>query len=196
MMEYWIPREPTFFEQEIKRSRFLAWIQPVSTVEEMHHCLHALSSQHPDARHICWAYIVGGPNSPRQKAQDDDEPAGTAGKPILNVLQHSNCGDIAAIVVRYFGGVKLGAGGLVRAYSSSASEALKITPLTKKESLIELHLSSDFAQENTLRHLSSLHRAEIKTVTYTDHVSFYLLIPASQQQQFLTSLPNTISVKS
>lgn len=195
MQEYPVPREATFFEQEIKRSRFLTWIQPVSSVDEMQHCLQRLSSQHPDARHICWAYILGAPNASLQKAHDDGEPAGTAGKPILNVLQHSDCGDIAAIVVRYFGGIKLGAGGLVRAYSSSASGALKMTPLIKKEALVALQLSASFAQENTVRHLLATHKGEIQQVDYSDHVFIRGCIPISQKQGFLASLPNTIMVK-
>ncbi|CAA6825602.1 MAG: FIG000605: protein co-occurring with transport systems (COG1739) [uncultured Thiotrichaceae bacterium] len=195
MQEYWVPRETTFFEQEIKRSRFLTWIKPVSTIDEVDSCLQNISTQHPDARHVCWAYILGPPNSPIQKANDDGEPSGTAGKPILNVLQHSGCGDIIAVVARYFGGIKLGAGGLVRAYSSSTSQTLKVTPLSKKEVFINLTIDCDFAQESTLRHLLSLQKGEIQHVDYTDHSRLQITLPASKEHDFLTSLPNTIEIK-
>lgn len=195
MQEYWIPGETTFFEQEIKRSRFLTWITAVSSTDDVDMFLKKITAEYPDARHICWAYNLGAPNSPVQKANDDGEPSGTAGKPILNVLQHSDCGDILAVVVRYFGGIKLGAGGLVRAYSSSASQTLKITPLSKKEVFISLTLDCDFAQESTLRHLLSLQNGDIQNVNYSNHATLQITLPASKEQDFLASLPNTIQVK-
>lgn len=196
MQEFWVPRETTFYEQEIKRSRFLCWITHVSSTEDVDDFLQHIRSQYPDARHICWAYNLGEPNSSVQKANDDGEPSGTAGKPILNVLQHSQCGDVLAVVVRYFGGIKLGAGGLVRAYSSSASQTLKITPLLKKEVLISLTLACNFAQESSLRHLLSLQNASIENVDYSDHATLNIRLPASKEQAFLSTLPNTIEVKS
>lgn len=195
MQEYWIPSETTFFEQEIKRSRFLTWITSVSTPDDVDHFIDEIAEQHPDARHVCWAYILGAPNSPIQKANDDGEPSGTAGKPILNVLQHSDCGDIIVVVVRYFGGIKLGAGGLVRAYSGSASQTLKITPLIKKESYIRLMIDCNFSQESTLRHLLSLQSGEIQNVDYTNHATLQITLPASKEQDFLASLPSTIKAK-
>ncbi|MGH9390470.1 MAG: IMPACT family protein, partial [Vicinamibacteria bacterium] len=111
---YRAPRAPARFEQEIKRSRFVGIAAPVSTPEEVDKELETIRGEFPDATHHSWAYVLGNPDAgPRMRFDDAGEPAGTAGKPILNVLQRRKVGDALVVVVRYFGGVKLGAGGLV-----------------------------------------------------------------------------------
>lgn len=110
-------------EIENKKSKFLGYVFMVSNVSEVQNYLEQLKLIHKKARHICYAYILKNPNL--EKCFDDKEPGGTAGKPILNVLQKQKKSDILICVVRYFGGVKLGAGNLTRAYSKCASEALK-----------------------------------------------------------------------
>ncbi len=121
-MGYRVAAREARFEQEIKRSRFIGIGCRVSSPEEAAATLEELRREFPDVTHHCSAYLLGDPrNSSNLRADDDGEPAGTAGKPMLNVLQHKNVGDVLLVVVRYFGGIKLGAGGLVRAYSSTAS---------------------------------------------------------------------------
>ena len=121
-MGYRVAAREARFEQEIKRSRFIGIGCRVSSPEEAAAALAERRREFPDATHHCSAYLLGDPrNSSNMRADDDGEPAGTAGKPMLNVLQHKNVGDVLLVVVRYFGGIKLGAGGLVRAYSSTAS---------------------------------------------------------------------------
>ena len=121
-MGYRVAAREARFEQEIKRSRFIGIGCRVSSPEEAAATLEELRREFPGATHHCSAYLLGDPrNSSNLRADDDGEPAGTAGKPMLNVLQHKNVGDLLLVVVRYFGGIKLGAGGLVRAYSSTAS---------------------------------------------------------------------------
>lgn len=106
---------------EIKKSKFIGFCVKVSTTIEVENFLIELKKEHKKAKHIAFAYILKNPHL--EKCSDDGEPSGTAGRPILNVLQKRNLSDCLICVVRYFGGIKLGAGGLVRAYGKSASEA-------------------------------------------------------------------------
>lgn len=108
---------------EIKKSKFIGLYFPVKSQDKVVEILNNLKKEHKKATHICYAYRLTNPFS--EKAFDDGEPSGTAGKPILNVLQKQDKKDSLLVVVRYFGGIKLGAGGLVRAYSKTASETLK-----------------------------------------------------------------------
>ena len=104
----------------IKKSRFLGCVQPVAGRAEALQVVERLRAQHPGAAHVCWALLAGGQSA----ANDDGEPGGTAGRPMLEVLRHQHLEGVLATVVRYFGGVKLGAGGLVRAYTDAVAQAL------------------------------------------------------------------------
>lgn len=111
------------YELEIKKSKFIGYLFEIKNVEEIKEKIDALKREHKKATHICYAYRLNSPFA--EKAVDDGEPSGTAGKPILNVLQKQNIYNSLLVVVRYFGGIKLGAGGLLRAYSKCASETIK-----------------------------------------------------------------------
>lgn len=110
-------------EIEIKKSKFISYSFKVETLEEVKHILEEIKSKNKKATHVCYAYVISGTEF-LAKAFDDGEPSGTAGKPILSVIQKQNLTNVLVVVVRYFGGIKLGAGGLVRAYSKAASLAL------------------------------------------------------------------------
>lgn len=189
---YLIPQDEVFFEQEIKRSRFIARIRHIESPQQAKQWLAEVHDEFPDARHVCWAYIAGPPNTTAQSMSDDGEPSGTAGKPMLNVLQHSGAGEIAAIVVRYFGGIKLGTGGLVRAYSSSVVEALKQAKLIAKIPLQELILRFAFAEEHNVRHLLSEFNGEVLKIQYDDQVQMSCHLPLNEVNHFLEKLPYSI----
>jgi len=121
-------------ELEIKKSKFIGYLFEIKNVEEIKEKIDALKREHKKATHICYAYRLISPFA--EKAVDDGEPSGTAGKPILNVLQKQDKQNVLLVVVRYFGGIKLGAGGLLRAYSKCASETLKIEDWQILNSLI------------------------------------------------------------
>lgn len=120
-------KEDTINEIEIKNSRFICYLYKVESIEEINEYLEYLRSKYKDASHVCFAYRIDG----KEKYSDDGEPAGTAGSPIMDVLIKNDITNILAVVVRYFGGIKLGAGGLIRAYSKATSEALNYTSLEK-----------------------------------------------------------------
>lgn len=112
----------------IKKSRFIAKLYYIENVNKVNDIIDELKKKYKKCTHICYSYIIGS----NIKAFDDGEPSGTAGKPILNVLQKKNMTNVLCVVIRYFGGIKLGAGGLVRAYTKSASEAIKLINLIEK----------------------------------------------------------------
>lgn len=144
---------------------------PVSTPEEVEKELEKIRDEFPDATHHCWAYVLGNPDAgPKMRFDDASEPAGTAGRPILNVLQRRKVGDALVVVVRYFGGVKLGAGGLVRAYSGTASrvlEQVELVTLTKHSPLL---VWLDYSDEQTARRVLTRLGIEILSADYSGEV--------------------------
>ena len=129
---YPIPAAETRAEIEVKNSRFVATAVPAFTVEEAKEFIARIKNEFSDASHNVPAFLVGFGNSVTAHCNDDGEPSGTAGRPILAVLQGSGLGDIAVVVTRYFGGTKLGTGGLVRAYSDATKAVLEILPRAEK----------------------------------------------------------------
>lgn len=157
---------------EVKKSRFIARIDYASNREQALRILEQAKVDYPDARHHCWAYLIGDPKAPKtMAASDDGEPSGTAGKPILNVLQHKNVGDLMLVVIRYFGGIKLGAGGLVRAYSSAAQLAMDHLVTQEYNEIIILDVITNFATEQLLRHWLTLHDGRVLSVDYSHQVN-------------------------
>lgn len=146
---------PAHAELEIKRSRFLALLQPVSEEAEARAFFEAARSEHPRARHHCTAFVVGRQPHLTQRSNDDGEPSGTAGAPMLEALLAAGLGDVAAVVVRYFGGVLLGAPGLTRAYRSAVAEAVEVATRRRREEreqwLVELQHGEAAALESEAR---------------------------------------------
>jgi len=139
---------PLHHELVIKKSRFLGCVEPISSHQAGLERVLELRKQYPDARHICYSMLVGG----QVRQSDDGEPSGTAAMPMLRVLQHKELDQVLATVVRYFGGVKLGAGGLVRAYSQAISEPLNKARLIEIKQTSELSLALDYEFQSLLRH--------------------------------------------
>lgn len=158
---------PTHFLYEEKRSRFLAFIWPIASKEEGFVHFESLKREYPDARHHCWAYVIGDPEQALAAGfHDDGEPGGTAGKPMLNVLMQRKVGNVFAVVVRYFGGIKLGAGGLTRAYGQAVSRALDAAEfkwITPRQQLI---LEADFSLEQKIRNFLQHEDVVIQEVRY------------------------------
>lgn len=143
---YPVLAEPAEAEIEIQGSRFIAALVVAETEAEAQAFVSAKKAEYPDATHNCWAYLVGAPGSTaRVGFSDDGEPHNTAGRPMLNVLLHCGIGDIACVVTRYFGGTKLGRGGLVRAYGGAVQEALQGARTTEKVDWLPLEVRLDYA---------------------------------------------------
>lgn len=165
-------------EYEVKKSRFIARAARAKSRDQAMQLLDQAKQDYPDARHHCWAYLIGNPYSPVTVAMSDDgEPGGTAGKPILNVLQHKDVGDIMLIVIRYFGGIKLGAGGLVRAYSHAAQLAMTELATETLVSLRQCSMGGGFEMEQPLRHWLDQHGGSVISVKYGEGISCLVKLP-------------------
>ncbi len=169
---YCIPAESLEVTTEIKKSRFIARAACVNGREIAMAMLVKAKVDYPDTRHHCWAYLIGNPSAASNAAMNDDgEPNGTAGKPILNVIQHKDIGDVMVVVIRYFGGIKLGAGGLTRAYSGAAESVLGRLKTVELMPMLQCVLPCEFSQEQLLRHWVGLYEAKILEVEYQKNVS-------------------------
>ena len=155
---------------EIKKSKFITKLYRINNIDEIDTILNKLKKEYKDSTHICYAYILNG----LEKCFDDGEPSGTAGLPILNILKKNNLTNVLGVVIRYFGGIKLGAGGLVRAYSNSVNETLKLTNIIE---LIEGYLIElEFNYENVKLVDYILNNKRIINKEYSDNIiyKFYL----------------------
>lgn len=157
---------------DIKKSEFIAYAYPVTSREQAMFHVEQLRVKCADARHHCWAYIIGDPDNTTSAGFDDDgEPNGTAGRPILNVLQHKSIGNVIIIVVRYFGGIKLGAGGLTRAYAGSAQAAVDEMVLLPYVPMAQVQIIAEFATEAQCRYVVEDLGGHIDDVTYSKQVT-------------------------
>ncbi len=150
----------------IKKSKFITKLYRINSISEINNIIEKLKIEYKDATHVCYAYIIDG----IQKCDDNGEPSGTAGLPILNVLKHNNLNFILCVVIRYFGGIKLGAGGLVRAYASSVTEALNIT--IKKEIIKGINITITFSYDNNKLIDNIVKNWEVINRIYTDNVTY------------------------
>ncbi len=182
---YNIPEQSDEVIYEIKKSRFITRVANISNKENAKTFLEQAKRDYPDARHHCWAYQFGPPHSPHSAAMSDDgEPSGTAGKPILNVIQHKDIGDIMIVVIRYFGGIKLGAGGLVRAYSNAAQQAIENLTTKKEVATVPITVKCDFSQEQTVRHWLTKKLTDHINVEYQNNVIMHIHFPIDQLEAF------------
>ena len=182
---------PVTRELVVKKSRFIAHIAPAGSVQEAEDVIAAVRRQHWDARHNCTAMITG-VTADQARSSDDGEPSGTAGIPMLEVLRRRGLTDVVAVVTRYFGGVKLGAGGLVRAYSTAVSDALDQARLLHRQELREARVDVPHAEagriDNALREWAAAHGSVFDAVVYGPSAAFRLWIPPQEQDRFAEDL--------
>ena len=171
---------PAHSELIIKKSRFIGCVQPMRDRASAQAVVDALWKEHPAAAHICWALLAGGQSA----AVDDGEPSGTAGRPMLDVLRHQELEGVLATVVRYFGGVKLGAGGLVRAYTDCVAQALLHAPKVQLQRMATLQCLVPYALEGLLRREIDAASATLLDVQHGSLVALQWRLPASFAQAF------------
>ncbi|WNB92705.1 YigZ family protein [Bacillus sp. NEB1478] len=179
----------------IDKSRFITHIARATTEEEAISFIQSIKKEHNSATHNCSAYLIGETDN-IQKANDDGEPSGTAGVPMLEVLKKRQLKDTVAVVTRYFGGIKLGAGGLIRAYGKSVSEGLNHIGVVNRQLHQIIHILVDYTllgkMENELRNSSY----PIKDMKYTDKVEIQMYVPINETETFyewITDLSNAQS---
>jgi uncharacterized YigZ family protein len=160
--------QPVHSELVIKKSRFIGCVQAVADRPAALAIVARLRAEHPQAAHVCWAFMAGGQSA----ANDDGEPGGTAGRPMLEVLRRQDLESVLATVVRYFGGVKLGAGGLVRAYTDCVAQALLGAAKIPLRRMLALRCSVPYALEGTVRRELQQAGAGLVQVTHSDVVEF------------------------
>lgn len=175
-------------EIEIKKSRFIGQLYPVTSRAQAMAQLATLRATHPGAVHVCWVLICEGDSG----LDDDGEPSGTAARPMYNVLVHKQLFNVLAVVVRYWGGIKLGAGGLTRAYGQAISEASKEAVLIPVEPMCERQLIAAFADESTLRHFIEREGAEIVQADYADAVCLTIRIKVRRVAAFCEEANNLL----
>jgi uncharacterized YigZ family protein len=187
---YPVPAERHRVEQSIERSRFICTVQRVIVPENAQAFIKEMNAEFPDATHNCWAYIAGPPGrTSRIGMSDDGEPHGTAGRPMLTVLTHSGVGEIAAVVTRYFGGTKLGTGGLVKAYGGAVQLALETLPRGERVDYVEVALSIGYPSITAVQQLLPALEAEVVAQEYGVGVLYRLRVP----RQNVTALRSAVA---
>ncbi|EMB4325528.1 IMPACT family protein [Pluralibacter gergoviae] len=189
-MESWlIPAAPVSVAEEIKKSRFITLLAHTDGVVAAKAFVAAVRAEHPDARHHCVAWVAGAPDDSQQLGfSDDGEPAGTAGKPMLAQLMGSGIGEITAVVVRYYGGVLLGTGGLVKAYGGGVHQALAALTTERKTPLIEYTLQCEYGQLAGVESLLAQFAGKIISSEYQAVVDLKVALPQAELAAFSTKL--------
>lgn len=181
------PAEETIL---IKKSRFIGYATPVASEEEALAFIQSIQKKHWDATHNCYAYVFG-QHDEVQKSNDDGEPAGTAGKPILEVIKKEGLKNVAVVVTRYFGGIMLGAGGLIRAYSQGTTTALHAARIVTRELFQEIAVAIDYSWlgkvENEIHGVDDYY---IDRIEYLDRVTVHALVPVDEAERFRKQLIN------
>lgn len=157
-----------------QKSRFIAQIFYVENENEVKEILNNLKKQYYDARHICFAFSIIKDNQEYTKLSDDGEPSGTAGMPILNIIKHNNLSNVLIAVIRYFGGILLGTGGLIRAYSNSANNVLKNVDIVKKEYGSEYKIEISYQNSEKFNYFCKTNKVKILKVEYKENI-FYTI---------------------
>lgn len=170
-------------EIEIKKSRFICHLKRTPTEEEALNFIEEIKTEHWKATHNCSAYLIG-EHDQIQRAHDDGEPSGTAGVPMLEILKKKELKDVTAVVTRYFGGIKLGAGGLIRAYGGSVNEAIKAIGIVEKRLQQEIALTVDYSLSGILENRLRDSEFTLETIAYTDKVTFTCAVDIDEIDRF------------
>ncbi|WP_214884645.1 MULTISPECIES: YigZ family protein [unclassified Exiguobacterium] len=172
------------YEVLIQKSKFIAHFKRVESEEEAQAFIQSIKKEHWSANHNCSAYIIGERNE-HQKANDDGEPSGTAGLPMLEVLRKRHLKDTVVVVTRYFGGIKLGGGGLIRAYGGTVSEGLDVIGIVERLQMQQLTLTVDYTWIGKVEHELRQSTYLLDDIVYADLVTFHVSVPVEETDKAL-----------
>ncbi|MFS2223248.1 IMPACT family protein [Pantoea sp. B65] len=190
MDAYDIPAELVSISEEIiKKSRFITLLAHTDGVEAARAFVQRIKSEHHAARHHCWAWVAGAPNDSQQLGfSDDGEPSGTAGKPMLAQLMGNNVGEITAVVVRYYGGIQLGTGGLVKAYGGGVQQGLKLLTRVQKVPMRPFRLCCDYSQLADIERMIKRFDGQLLDSEFLAEVAINLALPHARVEGFAKNL--------
>lgn len=182
---YLIPATAHRAEDSIKKSRFIVSMAHAPDIDSSKAFVAEIKAEFPDATHNCWAFAAGPPGDTAAVGMSDDgEPHGTAGKPMLNTLLHGNVGELAVVVTRYFGGTKLGTGGLVRAYSGMVNLGLESLPTKEKVETLQALVTISYSAVTLFKRMLPDFEAEVAEERFTDEAGFVLVMPEEHLSGF------------
>ncbi|MFQ3545377.1 YigZ family protein [Halobacillus rhizosphaerae] len=176
----------------IQKSRFIGYVKRCETEEAAQEFIASIKKKHADANHNCSAYMIGEQNL-IQKAHDDGEPSGTAGVPMLEVLKKKELKDTAVVVTRYFGGTKLGTGGLIRAYSSTVSEAINETGIVERQKVHMMKVKADYTLLGKLENEIRNSHFHLSSIEYLEHVEIYTDVISGEEDEFTSWITDLTS---
>ena len=186
-MEFRTIKKDGQVQEEIKKSRFICHIKRVTTEEEARNFIQAVKKEHYKATHNCSAFILG-ERSEMKRSSDDGEPSGTAGVPMLGVLENHQLTNVCAVVTRYFGGIKLGAGGLIRAYAGSVALAIKEIGSVHIKEQLGLRLTLSYSQYQELPNFLKAKQLQEQDTAFTDQVQTTLFVDKDDKESVIESL--------
>ena len=186
-MEFRTIKEDGQVQEEIKKSRFICHIKRVTTDDEARNFIQAVKKEHYKATHNCSAFILG-ERSEMKRSSDDGEPSGTAGVPMLGVLENHQLTNVCAVVTRYFGGIKLGAGGLIRAYAGSVALAIKEIGIVHIKEQLGLRLTLSYSQYQELPNFLKAKQLQEQDTAFTDQVQTTIFVDKDDKDSVIESL--------
>lgn len=186
-MDYLTLAEPSEAKYTEKMSKFLAFAHPVESTEEAKAVIAVYARKYHDARHVCWAYMLGAKRLDYQ-SNDNGEPSGTAGKPILGQINSFNLTDVVIVVVRYFGGIKLGTSGLIAAYREAAKEAIEAGNIIQRSEMAQLSFTFPYLSMNDVMRLVKDTGVKVMSQEFDNACSMTVAMPADDMERFTTRL--------
>ena len=179
---------------EEKKSKFIASIYKVNSVEEAENKLQEVKKKYFDARHNCFAYVVEEDGIQKKKFSDDGEPSGTAGSPILNVIEKNELCNVIIIVTRYFGGILLGAGGLVRAYTEAAVQAINKAKIIEKQEGYEIEIIINYQDFDKFKYYCNQNKVKIIDVKYLENIICKIEVTKAEKDKLENSKYNEMNI--
>lgn len=194
MENYRTIKENTIDEIEIKKSKFICFLKRVDTEEEAVEFIEGIKKEYWKATHNCSAYTLG-INDEIQRANDDGEPTGTAGIPMLEILLKRNLKNVVAIVTRYYGGIKLGAGGLIRAYGGSVNRAVDKVGIVERQLQQLIDVTVSYSQSGHVEHSLREANYTIQDISYAENITYHCVVPLEAEDRFKKDIANWTSAE-